>query len=227
VAYLCVAYLQGAERLIMVVPARPKIYHICHVDRLSSIVANGLLSDAQVQRMQPTDTIIGMNRIKQRRLTELTLASHPGLHVGQCVPFYFCPRSVMLYLIHMRNSELSYRGGQGLIVHLEADLYDAVAWAEAQQRRWAFTLSNAGSYYFEDRADLAQLAEVDWGAVATTHWTSCKERKQAEFLLECVFPWQLVESIGVRSAEVAAQAAHALPAGGHRPPITVQPAWYY
>ena len=31
----------------MVLPAQPKIYHICHVDRLASIVASGgLLSDA-------------------------------------------------------------------------------------------------------------------------------------------------------------------------------------
>ncbi|MCU0924201.1 MAG: DUF4433 domain-containing protein, partial [Burkholderiaceae bacterium] len=86
----------------MPVPARPKIYHICHVDRLASIVAEGLLSDAEVQRLAPPGTVIGMSNIKQRRLTELTLDSHPGLYVGQCTPFYFCPRSVMLYLIHKR-----------------------------------------------------------------------------------------------------------------------------
>jgi len=81
----------------MAVPARPKIYHICHVDRLASIVVGGLLSDAEVQRLAPPGTIIGMSNIKQRRLTELTLESHPGLYVGQCAPFYFCPRSVMLF----------------------------------------------------------------------------------------------------------------------------------
>ena len=47
-------------------PARPKIYHICHVDRLASIVAGGLLSDAEVQRLAPPGTIIGMSNIKQR-----------------------------------------------------------------------------------------------------------------------------------------------------------------
>ena len=64
-----------------------------------------------------------MNQIKERRLKELTLSSHPGLHVGDCVPFYFCPRSIMLYLIYRANHpELAYRGGQKPIVHLEADL---------------------------------------------------------------------------------------------------------
>lgn len=98
----------------MALPERPKIYHICHVDRLASIVASGgLLSDARVQQQATPGTVIGMNNIKQRRLNELTLTSHPDLYVGQCVPFYFCPRSVMLYLIHMRNAELAYRDGQG------------------------------------------------------------------------------------------------------------------
>lgn len=209
------------------IPARPKIFHICHVDRLASIVTGGLWSDARVQQAQPAGTVIGMQGIKQRRLTELTLTSRPGLYVGQCVPFYFSPRSVMLYLIHMRNAELTFKGGQDLIVHLQADLLDTVAWAESQQRRWAFTLSNAGSRYFEDRADLAQLNDIDWGAVAATDWRQCKERKQAEFLLEDDFPWQLVEGIGVRAAAVAARVANALPPGGHRPPVAVQPGWYY
>ena len=95
-----------------------------------------------------------MTSIKQRRLT-LPLECRPGLHVGKCVPFCFCPRSIMLYVIYRANHEsLAYRGGQGSIIHLEADLRSTVAWAEEQKRRWAFTSSNAGSLYFDDFCDL-------------------------------------------------------------------------
>ena len=212
----------------MAAPDHPKLYHICHVDRLPSIVTSGgLLSDAAVQQHTLAGTMIGMSNIKQRRLTELQLASHPGLFVGQCVPFYFCPRSVMLYLIHRQNAGLAYRGGQGPIVHLEADLQATVAWAQQHRRRWAFTASNAGSRYFDDWADLAQLSNVDWNAVQARNWIGCKEGKQAEFLLEHSFPWGLVERIGVLSAPVHAQAAHALPVAGHRPPVEIRPDWYY
>jgi hypothetical protein len=212
----------------MAVPAQPKVFHICHVDRLASIVASGgLLSDAAVAKVAAAGTVIGLNHIKQRRLTELQLNSHPGLYVGQCVPFYFCPRSVMLYLIHRQGADLGYSGGQGPIIHLEADLRATVAWADAQRRRWAFTLSNAGSRYFEDCADLARLDEVDWEAVGARQWSACREAKQAEFLLEDSFPWDLVERIGVLSQPIAAQVAHTLPVGGHRPPVQVLPAWYY
>lgn len=213
----------------MTVPAHPKLYHIVHVDRLSSIVADGCLwCDAEIMRRAPNGTTIGMNGIKQRRLNELTLTSYPGLYVGQCVPFYFCPRSIMLYLIHQANHvELSYRGGQGPIIHLECDLHAAVAWAGKNNRRWAFTLSNAGSYFFEDRCDLSQLNEIDWDAVQARNWVSCKEGKQAEFLLEHSFPWDLVERIGVRSAAIHQQVVNALPAGGHCPRIELRPEWYY
>lgn len=195
----------------MVMPAQPKIFHICHVDRLASIVAcGGLLSDAAIMQTDLPGTMIGMSHIKQRRLQELQLASHPGLFVGQCVPFYFCPRSVMLFLIARQSADLAYRGGQASIIHLQADLHATVAWANARLRRWAFTLSNAGSRYFEDRADLAQLDEVDWSAVAARDWRHCREAKQAEFLLERGFPWHLMERIGVLSQPIATQVAQTL-----------------
>lgn len=213
----------------MTVPAQPKIYHIAHVDRLASIVADSsLLCDGEIQRRAPPGTTIGMSDIKRRRLNELVLSSHPDLHVGDCVPFYFCPRSVMLYLIHQGNHpELDYRGGQGPVIHFEADLYAAVDWADQRGRRWAFTLSNAGSYFFEDRCDLAQLAEIDWDAVEARDWRKCKEGKQAEFLLEQSFPWSLVEQIGVHSRRVYQQVVNALPANGHRPTVTIRTDWYY
>ncbi len=57
---------------------------------------------ASARRASP-GTTIGMSSIKRRRSIERTLNSHPDLHVGDCVPFYFRPRSVMLFLLHMRK----------------------------------------------------------------------------------------------------------------------------
>ena len=217
-------------------PAKPKIYHIVHIDRLSSIIADGCLwCDAAIARRTPAGTSIGMNKIKLRRLNELTLASYPDLYVGDCVPFYFCPRSIMLYLIYQANhEELTYRGGQGPIIHLQADLHASVAWAEQQgQRRWVFTLSNAGSRYFEDRCNLKQLHEINWAAVHTNRWggtgidLSIKEGKQAEFLMEYYFPWHLVEYIGVRSQSIYQQVIEALQATSHKPRTEIKREWYY
>jgi len=168
-----------------------------------------------------------MDGIKQRRLQQ-TLTSYPNLHVGDCVPFYFCPRSVMLYLISKANDpDLSYRGGQEPIVHLEADLYSSVNWANENNKRWVFTLSNAGSFYFEDRCNLEQLSEIKWDDVQATQWKSCIAGKQAEFLMEQAFPWHLIERIGVYSLEVYHQAVKVLPMGVHPPKVEIKKEWYY
>ena len=209
-------------------PAEPKIYHIVHVDRLASIVSEARLwSDAEIQRRERPGTTIGMSDIKQRRLTN-SLSSRPGLFVGDCVPFYFCPRSVMLYVIYMANHlSLAYRGGQGPIVHLQADLRETIAWADENELRWAFTLSNAGSSYFQDYCDVAQLSKIDWKAVGATQWSDRQEGKQAEFLVERSFPWTLVERIGVHSVRVGQQVQEAMRGADHQPPVGRSQSWYY
>lgn len=213
----------------MTAPANPKIYHIVHVDRLPSIIENdGLLCDAQMVGRQGTGTVIGMSRIKERRLKELTLNCHPGLYVGQCVPFYFCPRSIMLYLIYMRNqADITYRGGQRPIVHLEADLHRTVQWAHDNNMCWAFTLSNAGSYYFEDRNDLKSLSEINWETVRARNWKGQMEGKQAEFLVETRFPWHLVDRVGVHSQMIATRVMTAQQHSAHKPRVEILREWYY
>jgi hypothetical protein len=218
----------------MPVPARPKIYHIVHVDRLPSIVADGFLwSDAVMVERQGVGTTIGMSDIKARRLNELSLSCHPDLRVGQCTPFYFCSRSVMLYLIYRKNEKLTYRGGQEAIIHLEADLNAAITWAQQNDQRWVFTLSNAGAYYFEDRSDIAKLSDINWDAVQARQWAgngvspSMKEGKQAEFLIERAFPWHLVERIGIYSRTYVEPVSNAMQGTAHRPGIEIKRDWYY
>ncbi len=215
--------------MVFPIPQQLKIYHILHIDKLSAVLDNkALFSDSVMAQNNPAGTTIGMSRIKARRLTELPLTSHPELHVGDCVPFYFCPRSVMLYLFYINNhSEIEYHGGQYPIIHLEADLYRVVQWANANNKKWAFTLSNAGAYYFEDRADLAQLNEINWNAVNTQYWSECRESKQAEFLIEEQFPLELVEQIGVYSQQYLQRVNNDFINVNHQPRIEVKREWYY
>jgi hypothetical protein len=135
----------------------------------------------------------------------------------------------MLYIISRQNHpNLSYQGGQEPIVHLEADFHTAVDWADAQGVRWAFTLSNAGSRYFEDRCDRGQLDQINWKAVAANWWQGeLEDGKQAEFLLERFFPWRLIERIGVYSKGVGQQVANSMRSAAHRPAVEIRRDWYY
>ncbi len=212
-----------------IVPTSPKIYHIVHVDKLNAIIsANELLCDSEIARRFPVGTTIGMDKIKKRRMEELKLSTHPDLFVGNCVPFYFCSRSVMLYMFHMGNHvEINYKGGQAPIIHLEADLHKVVAWANQKQKRWAFTSSNAGSRYFKDYDNLQELSNINWDAVQANSWKDQREEKQAEFLIEQSFSWHLIDRIGVSSTEFYTKVQTLLHNSSHKPKVEILGNWYY
>ncbi len=213
------------------VPAQPKIYHITHVDNLPAIVRKGvLLSDAAIAARGGPNVTIGMSEIKRRRIKEIVVSCHPETKVGDYVPFYYCPRSVMLYLLYRANhQDLTYLGGQEPILHLEADLHEVVQWADREGLRWAFSLSNAGSYYVEFYDRLDKLALINWAAVSERDFRSpdVKEGKQAEFLVHGTFPWEFVRRIGASSAGMKVQAETALEGTTHKPPVEILRHWYY
>ncbi|MCH8824771.1 MAG: DUF4433 domain-containing protein [Planctomycetes bacterium] len=212
-------------------PDHPQIYHITPLRNLSQIVQAGLLwSDAKLIELNVDCDIVGMSHIKLRRLKEIEVNCHAGTHVGDYVPFYFCPRSIMLYILYMGNHpDLDYKEGQMPIVHLQADLCAVVEWAEHQQERWAFSDHNASTFYATFYSNLAQLDEVNWEAVAQNQWRAptVKEGKQAEFLMYESFPWQLVEKIGVYNSQIEKQVRKVIAKADHQPIVSVESAWYY
>jgi len=209
----------------------PEIYHITHVDNLSSIIGDGgLWSDAERIRRGLVHQNVGLTEIKQSRLSERAVHCHPGTMVGEYVPFYFCPRSIMLYLLYRGNRQgLTYAGGQRPIVHLVADLEETVEWANEQGVRWAFSTRNAGTAYADFFSDLDDLDKVNWNAVEATDFRDfvIKDGKQAEFLLFERFPWELIKTIGVINDPVAGQVQAALGTHVSRPRVEIRREWYY
>lgn len=213
------------------VPPNPKIYHITHVDNLAGIAAAGCLwSDRERIDRGLSCSLVGMSTIKQRRLDEIEVDCHTGTKVGEYVPFYFCPRSIMLYILHKGDHpDITYRGGQSSIVHLRADLNAAIAWAEQQKVKWACSDRNAGAFVASFFKRPQDLNKINWPAVNATDFrgTLVKEGKQAEFLLHESFPWHLIEAIGVRNAPIQTKVQAALRGATHQPPVTVETSWYY
>lgn len=216
------------------VPRRPKIYHIVHLDRLASILDTGyLLSDSSVLCRRMGGTVIGDSQINERRLRK-RLSTYPALNVGDCVPFYFCPRSVLLYL-NWKAGQAQLTGtsapesddGQDRIVHLVADLETVVRHANANKVRWVFTNVNASTDVAQDHADLSQLDELDWDTINARDWKGNADRKAAEFLVEGRFPAHLVERMGVKLQSVQHRVVRMLQQRDISIPVTVMKNWYY
>lgn len=134
----------------------------------------------------------------------------------------------MLFLFYKNNSQdITYCGGQEPIIHLVADLQKTIAWANAKKKRWAFTSSNAGSYYFNSYTDLDQLDKIDWNVVNATYWEGCRETKQAEFLIEGQFPFELIERIGVYSQQYYQNVNQIVSNMRNAPIVEIKQDWYY
>ncbi len=172
--------------------------------------------------------MIGFDHIKRRRLEEIEVGCHPGTMVGDYVPFYFCPRSVMLFVISKRHPDLQYHGGQREIVHLVSTVEAAIR--AAANRPWAYSDGNAGASYTTFYDDLSRMTEiVDSDAVRSSNWRdpAVKEKKQAEFLVHESFPWSAFHEIGVVDQAVANKVDAALRSAIHKPRARVHSEWYY
>lgn len=215
----------------MTIPANPKIYHITHLRNLEQIARTGCIwSDAKRIELGLDCEVVGMTEIKRRRLQEINVICHPGTTVGQYVPFYFCARSVMLYILYRGNHpDLNYNEGQEPIIHLQADLHESIRWANENNVQWSFSDRNAGSFMAGFYKETKDLEYINWTAVASRVFTDAmiKDGKQAEFLMYDSFPWQLIEKIGVMNGPTAGQAIARLARAEHRPVIKTERLWYY
>ena len=176
---------------------------------------------------------LGDENIKLTR-SQKSLASFHDLTVGDCVPFYFCPRSVLLYKNWMAGRSRSTgastpenQGGEDKVVHLVADLGAVVKHADANSVRWLFTNVNATMKIAQEFTDISQLHQIDWNAIHAHDWRRKMDFKSAEFLVEKRFPVGLVEGIGVKLQSVKQRVELMLRQRGLSNPVSVDKRWYY
>jgi hypothetical protein len=81
--------------------------------------------------------------------------------------------------------------------------------------------------------DLDNLDEIDWDVMGVKYWRDTnddpdrKRRRQAEFLVYMKFPWDMIEMIAVINKATRLQVECAISNADSKPPIEVQPNWYY
>lgn len=199
-------------------------YHITDVTNLAGIIATtGLLSDARMQGHPSTG--IGYGHIKERRLTSFRVSCAVGQpFVGEFVPFYYCPRSVMLYTVN-KGATGRPQGCQRTILHLVTDTRVLIA----EGREWAVSDGNAGAAHTSFYNDVTAFDQLDWPAIRATYWGGQQHQKSAEFLVKDFVPWSAFTEVGCYDKQVAAEVKLIIEAGPspHRPLISVKEEWYY
>ncbi|RBP84714.1 DUF4433 domain-containing protein [Marinomonas rhizomae] len=198
------------------------VSHITHIDNLASIIGqNCLWSDAKRIELGLLNQNIGYSHIKARRLQKPVNVASGGM-IGEYVPFNFCPRSVMLYVIHRRHKD--FDGGQERVLHLISDT-DTV---RSTNQHCFFTDIHADLDYAEQIDDFTRISELDIQRIINErYWQDFKEEKQAEFLAYESVQWRAINRIGVRSQAVADEVHVLLQLARYKPLVEVRPEWYY
>ncbi|WP_255608706.1 DUF4433 domain-containing protein [Micromonospora sp. PLK6-60] len=206
--------------------------HFTHIDNLPTVLAHGrLFADTLVGRRLATN--VGAVDIKAGRRTRV-VPCPPGGVVADYVPFYFAPRSPMMYRIareHEQGKAGCYPDGDDPLVYLVS----SVERVRAARLPWVASDGNCAAAltrFSPSYEDLTQL--VDWPLLRERIWKDTPEdldrvrRRAAEFLVHREFPLQLVTGYVARTPERLTQLKQILHhAGIIDPYVVVRRHWYY
>ena len=204
------------------------IYHITPIDNLESIISEGGLLAYNVMLETGTNyTNIAYENIQDRR-AKIRVPCGAGGVLHDYVPFYFAPRSPMLYTINQGNVP-NYTQGQATVIHLVSDVEDIYA----RGLDFVFTDGHAVMGFTDFFDDLNYLGAIDWDVMESRYWFDTNEdndrkrRRQAEFLVRNFLPGELITEIGVINSTIKAKTENILQNFTHKPSVIVQNNWYY
>ncbi|MGO4956691.1 type II toxin-antitoxin system toxin DNA ADP-ribosyl transferase DarT [Luteococcus sp. Sow4_B9] len=211
-------------------PVPTPVYHFTRIEHLPTIVRDGLLPDnaaqAKVLRHE-----IGNKDIKAARRRKAVPCGNKGF-VADYVPFYFAPRSPMMYSIASGNVE-----------GVDPDTTNLVYLCSTTQRLQAsghsvvYTNQNARAQFAEMTTDDGALETddfVDWRLMRAKMWKddpdkdpNRKNRRQAECLVQPHVEWDLIEEVVTKTRGAHDRTKAILEAAGVETPIFVRPTWYF
>ncbi|WP_280234518.1 type II toxin-antitoxin system toxin DNA ADP-ribosyl transferase DarT [Nocardia cyriacigeorgica] len=209
-------------------PSPTWVYHITRLEHLSSMIAQGIWSDNLASSEGLTSIPIGHSHLKQQRAAKV-VPVHPGGFLSDYVPFYFAPRSPMLYAIN-KGRVKGYVDGCDRIVYLvtTTEALRGEGLAVLGTDRHALT-----AYSRFTRDDRELTAMVDWRLMTEKYWSDTQEdpdrmeRRQAELLVHQRVPWDSILYVATRSDAVAAEVRPIVAAGGPAPKVLVRGSWYF
>lgn len=207
---------------------RTYLYHITHLKNLGDIIRHGCLWCDNERKARALDsTGIAHQHIKDRRSRRQVPLGQGGT-LADYVPFYFAPRSPMLYAIHMGRVQ-NYTDGQAPVLHLLSSVETVIE----HNLSFVFTDGHAEIAYSKFYDNMQRLDQIDWDVMRADYWNDTdddgdrKRRRQAEFLVYRSFPVSLVAGICVYSETQVDAVKQIVGKYGLQIPVAERRNWYY
>jgi hypothetical protein len=224
----------------MPAPRPTRLFHITAIANLPAILATGALLSKNGGAAAGINYQNIAHAGAQGARSTRSVPHPPGGLVHDFVPFYFAPRSPMLYAIHGgRVAGCPWR--QADIVHFETTVENVTA----QGHSFVFYDRNATLAFSTPYTDLADLdTAVAWDLIteppqldgfcrfwhsrpADERYADRMERRQAEFLVRDRAPLNCMTRLGVLDAQRQTQVLRLLVQAGVPLRVNVMPNWYF
>lgn len=187
----------------MINPNKKDCYRITHIRNLSLILRNGLIKKDYFNSDEEY-TQIGNTQIIDIRNNKPVKISEYGM-IGEYVPFYFTPRSIMLYNIvtGYRHPLVPKRSREEIMI-LCSEIEKL-----SELPQWFFTDGQANVMTTSHFNHLKDLAQIDWDCIQQGNFSKSDgdydrpRRYQAEFLVHNVVPIGCIYSIIVYNQKAA------------------------
>ena len=223
----------------MPIPNPVRLFHITAIKNLPDIFTNGAL----LSKNNVTANGIGYENIAHQgaqgtRAAKL-VTNPPGGNIHDYVPFYFAPRSPMLFAINGgRVQGCNLR--QEDIVHFETTI-DAVL---IHGEPYVFYDRNATLAYSNPYTNIGSLSVVAWDLIteqpqldgyckfwqsnaSNPRYVDRMEKRMAEFLVNIMVPVSAISRIGVIDNVKQQLVSQIVTTQNLAIPVVVMPSWYF
>lgn len=207
-------------------PEKALIFRITHIDNVPWILRHGLHCRSS-NVLDPSFREIGNAEVIQKRGTRMVTCGPRGV-LSDYIPFYFTPRTPMLYNIRT--------GWQGMTKTPMPEIVMFAARLRALAERgigYVFTDSHALVVTRRFFDDLVRLDQIDWPLIQSGNFQRDPddpgklERYQAEALIHRYLPIEALAGIICHGPAQEAQLKQRVRAAGLSTPVIVRPAYYF
>lgn len=202
------------------------IFRITHYDNLSLILKNGIHCPNS-EKASSGYVDIGHQNLIAKRGKRIVPISPNGV-LNDYVPFYFAPKSPMLYSIFKKNVD-GFSGNQKDIIYLVSSVETIIK----AKLDFVFTDGHAYELISKFYNKIADLNRIDWHLMGATYWHNTEEdndrmrRRMAEFLVYQFVPVNCILAVVVQNEKTKHIVESVQNKCNTQIQTLIKPNWYY
>lgn len=202
-------------------------YRITHINNLPLLLQNGIVNKHHPNASSAYIEIGNPEIIDVRSDTPVKIDGY-GM-IGDYVPFYFTPKSIMLYnIITGYWHPVVPKRDKSEILVIRCLIEELV-----RLPTWFFTDGQANKNFTKHFNNLELLSEIDWTCIQNSNFKNDsgdpdRSRKyQAEFLVHQEVPIDCIESLNVYNQQAADVVADMLNNNNSNLAVHIQPQYFF